>query len=159
VSNYVGPQLVDILSSLAAIAGMVLVLRFWKPKDTSCWKASTRRASSRPSILSGEVLLAWSPFLMLVVCVLAWGNPVVKDCAEQRDARDRMAGPAQPRSAVPAGDRRGTPYAAIYTLNWLSASGSACLLACLLSILILRAPLSVRSGAGDYGSAAWPSRP
>jgi lactate permease len=32
-------------------------------------------------------------------------------------------------------------YAARYTFNWLSASGTACLLACALSILVLRAPV------------------
>ncbi len=33
------------------------------------------------------------------------------------------------------------PYAARYTFNFLSASGSACVMACLLSILVLRIPL------------------
>ena len=32
VSNYVGPELTDILSSLTCIVVMVLVLKFWKPK-------------------------------------------------------------------------------------------------------------------------------
>src|SRR5688572_26490848 len=32
VSNYIGPELTDILSSLACIIVMVLVLKFWKPK-------------------------------------------------------------------------------------------------------------------------------
>ena len=32
VSNYVGPELTDILSSLTCIAAMVLVLKLWKPK-------------------------------------------------------------------------------------------------------------------------------
>ena len=32
VSNYVGPELTDILSSLSCIGCMVLVLKFWKPR-------------------------------------------------------------------------------------------------------------------------------
>ena len=32
VSNYVGPELTDIMSSLTCIAVMVLVMKFWKPK-------------------------------------------------------------------------------------------------------------------------------
>src|SRR6187401_1317148 len=32
VSNYMGPELTDILSSLSCIGCMVLVLKFWKPK-------------------------------------------------------------------------------------------------------------------------------
>ncbi len=33
------------------------------------------------------------------------------------------------------------PYAARYALNWLAASGSACLVACVMSALVLRAPV------------------
>ena len=33
VSNFVGPELTDILSSLTCIVVMVLVLKFWKPKN------------------------------------------------------------------------------------------------------------------------------
>src|SRR5437870_2840296 len=32
VSNFMGPELTDILSSLSCIACMLLVLKFWKPK-------------------------------------------------------------------------------------------------------------------------------
>src|SRR4029434_2427481 len=32
VSNFMGPELTDILSSLTCIIVMVLVLKFWKPK-------------------------------------------------------------------------------------------------------------------------------
>ena len=32
VSNYIGPELTDILSSLSCIGAMVLVLKLWKPR-------------------------------------------------------------------------------------------------------------------------------
>ncbi len=32
VSNYMGPELTDIMSSLTCIGVMVLVLKFWKPR-------------------------------------------------------------------------------------------------------------------------------
>ena len=44
---------------------------------------------------------------------------------------------------VPPVAKAETEYAARYTLNLLSASGSACLLACLFSALLLKAPLSL----------------
>ena len=31
VSNYIGPQLTDILSSIGAMAALVVLLRFWEP--------------------------------------------------------------------------------------------------------------------------------
>src|ERR671918_246402 len=33
VSNYLGPQLTDILASLAAILSLVVLFRVWHPKD------------------------------------------------------------------------------------------------------------------------------
>src|SRR6187401_884194 len=33
VSNFIGPQLVDILAALTAIVGLVLLLKVWQPKD------------------------------------------------------------------------------------------------------------------------------
>ena len=33
VSNYVGPELTDIISSLCCIGAMVVVLKFWKPRS------------------------------------------------------------------------------------------------------------------------------
>src|ERR1017187_6425699 len=34
VSNYIGPQLTDILSSIGAMGALVLLLRFWEPRHT-----------------------------------------------------------------------------------------------------------------------------
>ena len=35
-----------------------------------------------------------------------------------------------------------SPYPAKYTLNWLSAAGSACMIACILSVFVLRMSLA-----------------
>ena len=95
---------------------------------------------------AGEMFMAWLPYLLLVVFVLAWGEPTIKpaidagptaccpsslpDRAGDGAERPERAGPAQPDHAR---SRRSTPqpapYAALFTLNWLSASGTACFLA------------------------------
>ena len=69
VSNFVGPQLTDLASSLTAICALVVLLLFWKPKDQPA--AAPLSAVARPS--GGQILLAWSPYLLLVACVLLWG--------------------------------------------------------------------------------------
>lgn len=141
VANYAGPQLVDILSSLAAIAAMVLVLRFWHPKDHFVLEGEHEASIKPPRHPPREVLLAWTPFLLLVGCVLAWGNPAVKALLEAVTRVVEWPGLHNSILQSPPVTAAETPYAAIYRLNWLSASGSACLLACILSILVLRAPL------------------
>ncbi len=143
VSNYIGPQLVDILSSLAAIAAILLVLRFWKPRDDFELEGEHAPSVASPKHPFRKVILAWSPFLMLVVCVLAWGNPVIKDILNSVTRVIEWPGLHHMILQTPPVTAAEAPYAARYTLNWLSASGSACLLACLLSILVLRAPFSL----------------
>ncbi|MCL4794337.1 MAG: L-lactate permease [Bryobacteraceae bacterium] len=143
VSNYIGPQLVDILSSLAAIAAILLVLRFWRPRDAFELEGEHAPSIAPPKHPLGKVILAWSPFLMLVACVLAWGNPALKDFLNSVTRVIEWPGLHHMILQTPPVTAAEAPYAARYTLNWLSASGSACLLACILSILVLRAPFSL----------------
>src|SRR5579862_6249725 len=59
VSNYVGPQLTDILSSLAAIGALVLLFRLWKPKDEFNFDEHSTKHVKPPQHPIGELLLAW----------------------------------------------------------------------------------------------------
>ena len=64
VSNFIGPQLTDILGSLAAMGSLVVLLKLWKPSDTS---ASERAVAHTHS--TGTVLRAWTPYGLLVLLV------------------------------------------------------------------------------------------
>ena len=61
VSNFIGPQLTDILASLAAMGALVAVIR----AIGKTWPATAQRAGDSP--------LAWAPYMLLVVFVLVWG--------------------------------------------------------------------------------------
>jgi lactate permease len=69
VSNHVGPELTDTLSSLVSLAAVTVLLRFWRPRssegDTS--SASAPEAYDRP----GRVRRAVATYAILVVVVLA----------------------------------------------------------------------------------------
>ena len=110
--------------------------------------------------------MAWLPYLLLVVFVLAWGHPSDQGDDRQLDRRP-AAGDRSPRNAttvnglnvpglhnlivrVPPVTAAPAPYAAVFTFNWLSASGTACLLATLATALVL-----------GSGPASWcgPTRP
>jgi lactate permease len=136
---------------------MVVVLRLWKPKNIMRLEGDQPiiKAASKHSF--GEILMAWMPYLLLVVFVMAWGEPEIK-LALNRFTDGflpeflRPAHPAGPaplnRIAVPALHGLITrippvvpkpgPYEALFEFNWLSASGTACLLATLASALVLR---------------------
>jgi lactate permease len=151
VSNYMGPELTDILSSLTCIVVMVFVLKFWKPKNI------LRLPDDKPMTVApvqhgaGEVFMAWMPYLLLVVFVLLWGEPSVKAALDRfsdgffpsflphATALNGINVPGlhnlitrvPPVSATPA------PYAAVFAWNWLTASGTACLFAAILAAAFL----------------------
>jgi lactate permease len=153
VSNYVGPELTDILSSLSCIGCMVLVLKFWKPRTIF------RLEGDQPASLvvhghsAGQVLYAWLPYMLLVAFVLVWGEVAVKKVLDV--FTNGLLPGWLPRSAtvlnglnvpglhnqvlrVPPVTAAPAPYPAVFTLNWLTASGTACFLATLAAALVLR---------------------
>jgi L-lactate transport len=138
VSNYLGPQLVDIVSSLAAIGFMVVLTLVWKPKDTF---RLAGEADSRPALkrhAPGEIALAWSPYILLVLFVLAWGNDDFKKVLNQSAQLIPWPGLHNLVERVPPVTASSSPYAAVYTFNFLSASGTACMFAALTAALVLR---------------------
>ena len=159
VSNYMGPELTDILSSLSCIVVMVLVIKFWKPKSILRLEGDKPIAATLPHHAPGELVMAWVPYLMLVICVLFVGNADIKLAINRwTDSVLPAFVPAFPApkavgqlnrilipglhnliTQMPPVTARPAPYGAVYELNWLSASGTACLVAVLSTALILGA--------------------
>jgi lactate permease len=137
VSNYIGPQLTDILSSLAAIGALVILFKVWQPKDKfSLEGESTVHAAPRKHA-GGEILLAWTPYLLLVGCILLFQVPAVKTALDGTTIRFNWPGLHNEVERVAPVVQSASPYAAVYTLNWLTAPGTACLIAAMLSALVL----------------------
>ncbi|MGE3179351.1 MAG: L-lactate permease, partial [Vicinamibacterales bacterium] len=78
VSNYIGPELTDIMSSLTCIIVMVAVLKLWRPRQIRRLEGDTAVSTAAHRHDARAVFLAWLPYLLLVVFVLAWGEPAVK---------------------------------------------------------------------------------
>jgi lactate permease len=156
VSNYMGPELTDILSSLTCIVVMVFVLKFWKPRHVLRLETDrpvTAVGADMKRHTPGEIFLAWSPYLLLVIFVLFFGAPAIKA------AIDRWTNGVMPSflplnattlnginvpglhnaiTRMPPVTPRPAPYAAPFTLNWLTASGTACFLATIATAFVLR---------------------
>jgi L-lactate transport len=96
VSNFVGPELTDIASSLTCIAVMVVVMKLWAPRNLMHLEGESQMtaewSSAAPAPARGhaavavaarthsgvQILSAWMPYLLLVAFVLVWGNADVK---------------------------------------------------------------------------------
>ena len=163
VSNTLGPELTDIASSLTCIVVMVIVLKVWTPASIMRLDGDKPVTGPAHKHTPGEVFTAWLPYALLVVFVLAWGEPSVKGAIDRWThsvmpsflpvASAGLNGLEVPGlhnliTRVPPVTPAPAPYAAIFTLNWLSASGTACLLATIAAALLLR--VSPKQFVGIY---------
>lgn len=141
VSNFIGPHLTDILSSLSAIGSLIILFKLWKPKDKFALEGEGAHVAPRKHP-TGEVLLAWSPYAFLVIMVLLWGQDAVKSVLNTVTVSIPWPGLHNEVERIPPVVAKAAPYAAMYTLNWLSAAGTACAVACFLSMIVLRLSLA-----------------
>ena len=158
VSNNIGPGLTDIMSSLTCIIVMIFVLKLWKPKTIMRLEGDKPATLTMARHTSGQIFMAWVPYLLLVVVVLLWGEASIKQqinhVADALIPSSLPTVPETPRNAlrlmvpglhnmitqVPPVVAKPTQYAALFELNWLSASGTACLIATILAALVLGVP-------------------
>jgi L-lactate transport len=145
VSNILGPQLTDIVASLAAMAALFLLCRIGACRTMSAanenlFRGTEISAPPTQAHVSTEhsVLRAWMPYGLLVFFVLLWGVKPIQLAFSSLNLsfpwpmlHDRVIRTA-PISATPQ------PYHAVFLFNWLAASGTSCMMAAICSALFLR---------------------
>lgn len=141
VSSYIGPELTDILSSLASIGALVALLTVWKRADNFQLEGELHNDKVKRH-KAAEVFHAWSPYFLLVVLVLVWGQSDVKAFLNRFTINIHWPGLHNQILRVPPVEPKAIPYAATYAWQLVSASGTACMIAAFLSSFILRLPLS-----------------
>jgi lactate permease len=160
-ANYMDSNLVDIAAGVVSLVATMLFLRVWKPKRI--WRfegeheedaAKVARHEIAKHYTAGQIAKAWLPFAILSLFVLAWGLPTIKLAMNKAttpaftvvmpDGKNRP-GPAgwdwpylhakvfrtAPVVTKPAAE------AARFDFNWLTATGTGCFLAALVSGLVL----------------------
>jgi lactate permease len=165
VSNFHGPWLVDIAASIASIAALVGLLRFWQPKETWRFAGDQPLEPARPakSGVSREVMRAWLPWVLLAVLVFLWGIPQFKTHVNAwsldhhfgrtfhwpgLDGRVKRVPPVVPKAKAET---------AVFDFFPLSATGTALLLTGILSGLALGLGLRgvVRTFFGTLYRVRW----
>ena len=138
VSNYHGPWLVDVVSALISMGALVLLLRVWQPRDTAYARADVGNGpapvATSPEAPAGSVMQAWMPWIILSVVVFFWGLPQVKAALDGISiVRIPVAGLHNLVMRVPPVVATPAPEAAVFALNWLSATGSGIFIASLIA--------------------------
>jgi len=140
-SNFLGAYLPDIISSLFSLVCTTLFLRVWKPKNV--WRFESERGAKEvqyKKYTGGQILKAWSPFLILTAMVTIWGLPSFKNLITKElgwiiqfewPGLHGLVYKAAPIVAEP------TVYDAIFKFDYLSAGGTAILISAIISTFIL----------------------
>jgi lactate permease len=137
ISNFHGPWLVDVVGAVISLAAVALFLRVWHPQRI--WRfESTIVDAGRPPAPRALVVRAWTPWLILSVLVFAWGIPSVKAALDQISVvRIPVPWLHLLVQRVPPVVVEAKPEAAVYAINWLSATGSGIFAAALLAGVVM----------------------
>jgi lactate permease len=161
-SNFIGPELPDITSALVSIVSLTLFLRVWQPQrasDTvvvsggsaavmggpggSAGRGQPRAGTKSPYTI-GQIIKAWSPFLILTVMVTIWTLKPFKAMFLPGGAMqawtlnipvpylDQLVLKTAPIVA------NATAMPAVYKFDLIAASGTAILFSAILAMLVLR---------------------
>ena len=163
VSNFMGPELVDVIAALCSMTALVLFLRVWKPAEI--WTSVSLKGHEKdggeghaapPPVKHPRdaVIKAWTPWVILTVFVFIWGLPSVKGFLNKIfmptfaiDGLHKLVEKMPPVVPKP------TAEAAEYVLNLLSATGSGILLAAVVGGLVMG--YGIPSLVKAYGKTIW----
>jgi lactate permease len=141
MATHMGPSLADIVAATSTIVALIVFLRFWKPKRVLNAKGedATGAVRQRFDHSAEKVFKAWLPWLVLSVVVFAWGYP---EFSKWLDALTtiKLAVPGLNNFVfrVPPVAIRPVAEGAIFTLNWITATGTGILVAAVLAGLLMR---------------------
>jgi len=162
VSNYHGPWLVDVVAALISMGCVVAFLRIWHPKEI--WTSTVPKVGTHMALAgeagveaalektdvgaavikhephpAGVVYRAWLPWIILSVFVFLWGTPHVKSWLDGISIL-KISVPHLHNlvERVPPVVHQPVKEAAVYALNWLSATGSGILAAAIVAGLFMK---------------------
>ncbi|OQX08723.1 MAG: L-lactate permease [Thiothrix lacustris] len=146
-ANYIGPELPDITSALVSLISLTLFLKVWKPKNIFRFPGQERtkaQQKAEPIHDAGKIFKAWSPFIILTVMVTIWSLKPFKALF----GKDGMLESWVFKFSIPYLDKLVTkmppivaeakPYDAMYKFDWFSATGTAILIAAIITLFVLR---------------------
>ncbi len=148
-SNFVGPELPDITAAIASLVSLTILLKFWQPKhifrfanEDNIDENLAEQKQKKYSI--AQIAKAWSPFAILTVMVTIWSVKPFKDLFTKDGAlHDLVISIKVPYlhqlvQKMPPVVPEIKDYDAIFKFDWFSATGTAILIAAIITIIFLK---------------------
>lgn len=145
-SHLLGPELPDITSALVSLICMTVFLKFWQPKRIFRFEhAKSDQSASKATYSGAQVLKAWMPFVILTAVVSVWTLKPFKTLFAKGAALSgtviQFEIPGLHKlvaTAAPITNPLEPLYTAVFKVDLLSATGTAILIAALISMVYLR---------------------
>lgn len=140
VATVHGPWLVDIFASVLTIVVLIGFLKIWKPKRilNAVKEDITAQTRKRHVHSAGMVFRAWLPWLTLSVLVFIWGTPQFTKLFDHATSLKFVVnGLHNVVQRVPPVVAKPTAEAAIFSLNWFTATGTGILVAAIVAGLMM----------------------
>ncbi|OTG69179.1 L-lactate permease [Acinetobacter sp. ANC 4470] len=149
-SNFVGPELPDVTAAIASLVSLTLLLKYWQPKHIFRFQDEDAKvdesivAETRKQYSLGQIAKAWSPFAVLTVMVTIWSIKPFKDLFAKGGALSDLVFSIkipylhQMIQKMPPVVPEVKDYDAIYKFDWLSATGTAIMIAAIITIIYLK---------------------
>ena len=144
-SNYFGPELPDITAAIATLVVLPLFLRFWQPKRIFRFDESEAAPKEDvPHYSMGEIIKAWSPFIILTIFVMIWSIAPFKKLFAKGGALESwvlsfdvsfLNNIIVKTAPIVSTDAK---ISAVYKFDWFSATGTAIILAAIVSTFVLK---------------------
>lgn len=146
-ANVLGPLLPSVMASLASIVALILLLRVWRPASAWRFPDEPPVTYERQPLTWQRTLRAWVPFILLTLLIATWSIAPATALLDTTTLRLPFPGLHQ-RFAAPGA----APTEVLFKLNWLSAAGTAILIAAGLTLALFRVP--VAQGARVFADTA-----
>ena len=135
VSNYHGPWVVDIAASLTSIVALLVLLKFWQPREIM---RQHNAAGEVAKPTTKAALIAWMPWIILSIVVFVWGLPDVKAWLNKLSVFNLVVPYLHNQVfRTPPVVAQAKAEEAIFVVNWLSATGTGLLISAIISGLLL----------------------
>ena len=145
-SNFIGPELPDVTSAIVSIVATTVFLKYWKPKNVM--KTVELGDVVQSTYSTGQIVKAWSPFIILSVIVTIWTTTWFKAFFAKGQilastifkfefsAIHNMIFKMPPIVSEPKA------FDVVYTFNPISATGTAIFLTAIITLFIFRLNIS-----------------
>ena len=140
MAAYSNPSLIAVAAAAATMVALITFLRFWQPRRTLSVDLTdiTGQIRRHHGHSGAAIFKAWLPWLVLSLVVLLWGLPYISNSLDAHTTiKFAVAGLNKTIQRVPPVVPAPTAEAAIFNLNWLSATGTGIFLASILAGLLM----------------------